>query len=85
MSMSKSEAQALGYCNHCAAYGGPDNFRCGVAKAVRNDDCILPAEAVARWQGEFGLEGATRRFTGKFGDRELIGKKRGRKAQRYLK
>jgi len=83
--MTKSEAQARGYCKHCAAWGGEAQWRCGVVKAVRDSDCSLPAEAVKRWRGEFGLEGETQRFAGKFGDRDLMKKKRGRKEKRYIK
>jgi hypothetical protein len=49
--------------------------------------CWLPAEVQARWKGEFGLEGETQRFVAEnaFGNADLMPKKRGRKAKRYLK
>lgn len=83
--MTRDEALSIGYCKHCAAYGGDRQWRCGVTQVIKRHECILPAEAVERWKGEHGLSGAVRRSSGKFGDRELMKKKRGRKEKRYLK
>ncbi|GAF98870.1 unnamed protein product [marine sediment metagenome] len=85
--MTKEEAEHKGYCKHCAAWGHERGCRYGVAKAFPTDECGLTAETVVRWKGEFGLEGEIQRSPSRdsFGDVDLMKKKRGRKAKRYLK
>ena len=87
--MTKLEALNKGFCKHCAAYGQERGWRCGVTQMVTMDppECILTAETVIRWKGEFGLEGEIQRSPSResFGDSELMKKKRGRKTKRYLK
>jgi hypothetical protein len=48
---------------------------------TENVVCRLPQEAVLRFKGEFGLEGATKRSisSDSFGDVDQMKKKRGRK------
>jgi len=68
--MTRKEALDKGFCNHCAAYGGNSGFRCGLLSMVgQMKTCILPADVVKRWMGEFGLDGETQRHVRvKFGD-----------------
>jgi hypothetical protein len=80
--VKKEEALASGYCAHCAAYHPNAGFNCGVGMGLPdNVECRLPQEAVLRFKGEFGLEGAVRRSisSDSFGDRDEMKKKRGRK------
>ena len=80
--MTKEEALTKGYCKQCAAYHLIAGFNCGVGMGLaENVECRLPREAVLRWRGEFGLEGATMRSNSNdsFGDRDQTKKKRGRK------
>jgi len=81
--MTRQEALDKGYCGHCAAYG--PTWRCGITQLGGVRNCILPAEVVNRWKGEFGLEGETQRFKATFGDRDLIKKRQGRQPKRHLK
>ncbi|RLC68310.1 MAG: hypothetical protein DRH97_03570 [Chloroflexi bacterium] len=85
--MTKKEARDRGFCKHCAAWGHDRGCRYGVTRPEPSDDCGLPAETVARWRGEFGLEGEIQRSPSHdaFGDTDLMKKKRGRKTKRYLK
>jgi len=67
--MTRQEALDSGFCKHCAAYGDR-GWRCGVTQMVKtNPICILPADVVSRWKGEFGLGGETQRHVKtQFGD-----------------
>lgn len=73
--MTRREALDRGFCKHCASYGAR-GWRCGVTLPIGTTECILPAEVVKRWRGEFGLEGETQRIIkSQFGD-ELPKKRR---------
>jgi hypothetical protein len=80
--VKKEEALSKGYCEHCTAYHPNAGFNCGVGMGLtENVVCRLPQEAVLRFKGEFGLEGATKRSisSDSFGDVDQMKKKRGRK------